>query len=154
MSQNIIPSPEYVPLAPEDAEIVNTYLETMDMEITASQLGIEIHQVSSYLQKPAVQRYITEIFLNTGYRNRFKLAKVLDDIVDKKLAELLESETTSSKDILDILEMIMKFRKEERDHERKLLEIQMGTPKKQTNIQINNPYSEFTTKLLDLKDLT
>jgi hypothetical protein len=94
--------------------------------------------------------------MNTGYRNKFKLGKVLDDIIDHKLQELKESETTSSKDIIDILEMVAKIRKDERDHERKMEELRLGSPKRQTNIQINtntNPYSEFTEKLLDLKDL-
>jgi hypothetical protein len=150
-------SPEYTPLAPEDMVIASTYLETMDMQTTAEQLGIELHKVSEYLNKPVVQKYLTEVFMDSGYRNRFKLGKLLDDIIDKKLEEMKEAEIGSSKDIMEILEMVAKIRKMELDTQIKLEEIRSGKPKRQTNIQINNPinnpYQEFTNKLLDLNDL-
>ena len=157
MNTSVIPSPEYTPMAPEDMEIANTFLETMDINLTASNLKIPLEKVTEYINKQQVQKYITTVFMNTGYRNRLKLGQVLDNIIDKKLQELEESETTSSKDIIDILEMVAKIRKDERDHERKMEELRLGGPKRQTNIQINNaphnPYSEFTQKLLDLNDL-
>ena len=157
MGNDIIPSAEYSPLAPEDSEIANTYLETMDLQETATRLGIPIHRVSEYISKPVVAKYINEVFMNTGYRNRFKLGALLDKIIEKKLEEMEESMLGSNKDILDIIEVIAKMRKDERDHERKLEEIRSGTGKRQTNIQINNtppnPYGDFTSKLLDLDDL-
>jgi DNA-binding CsgD family transcriptional regulator len=154
---DLIPSLEYHPLAPEDMEIANTYLETMDMNETAQRLSISIHQVSDYINKPTVQKYLTEVFMDTGYRNRFKLGKLLDDIIDKKLEELEEAGITSSKDIMEILDMVFKIRKMEIDSAIRLEEIRLGKPKRQTNIQINNPgadpYQDFTKKLLDLDDL-
>ena len=146
-------------MSPEDAEIADTYLETMDMTLTAERLGISIHKVTDYLNKPVIQRYLTEVFMNTGYRNRFKLGKLLDDIIDKKLEEMQEAEIGSSQDIMDIIKILAKIRKDELELEIKLAEAKNGVPKRQTNIQINNtkpsnPYSEFTEKLLDLDNIT
>ena len=157
MANELAVNPEYVPLAPEDMIIASTYLETMDMNETAARLGVELHKVSEYLNKPVVQKYLTEVFMDSGYRNRFKLGKLLDDIIDKKLQEMEEAEIGSSKDIMEILEMVAKIRKTEMELQIKLEEARNGKPKRQTNIQINNPtvnpYQDFTSKLMDLKDL-
>jgi phage terminase small subunit len=152
---NLPINPEYTPLPPEDAEIANTYLETMDVNATAKQLNIELYKVTEYINKPVVQKYITEVFMNTGYRNRLKLGTLLDSIIDKKLAEMAEADISSSKDILDILALVAKIRKDEMELTIKLEEAR--GPKRQTNIQINNPaynpYEDFTKKLLDLNDI-
>jgi hypothetical protein len=95
--------------------------------------------------------------MNTGYRNRLKLGNLLDSIIDKKIAEMEESDLGSSKDILDILTLVHKIRKEELELSIKLEEVRSGKVKRQTNIQINNapnnPYEDFTKKLLDLDDI-
>lgn len=157
MTTKIIPSPEYIPLSPEDSEIANTYLKTMDMSETAKILQLDLHQVAEYINKPVVQRYISDVFMNSGYRNRLKLGQLLDDIITKKLAELEEAGITSSKDIMDILQFVAKMRKDELEMELRKEEIRSGKPKRQTNIQINNPgmnpYKEFTEKLMDLDQL-
>lgn len=157
MSTNLTLSPEYVPLSPEDSEIAAIYLETMDISETANRLGVSLHKVSDYINKPVVKTYLTEVFMNTGYRNRLKLGKLLDDIIDKKLEEMAESGLGSSQDIMDILKIVAKIRKDELEIELKMIEAKNGNPKRQTNIQINttpnNPYQEFTEKLLDLDNL-
>ena len=157
MSSNLPTTLEYIPLAPEDAEIANTYLETMDITATAIKLNLNLHRVTEYINKPIVQKYITEVFMDTGYRNRLKLGKLLDDIIEKKLEEMSESGLGSSQDIMEILKTVAKIRKDEMELQIKLEDLKSGRPKRQTNIQINNPkgnpYSEFTTKLLDLDEL-
>ena len=159
MTTNIAAIPEYTPMAPEDAEIANTYLETMDMQETAKILKISLHKVSEYLSKPAVSKYITEVFMNTGYRNRLKIGELLDRLIDKKLEEMQESDLGSSKDILDIIALVAKIRKEELELSIKLEEAKNGgRVKRQTNIQINNtpnnPYEDFTKRLLDIDEVT
>jgi predicted transcriptional regulator len=157
MSTDLAPIPEYTPLSPEDSEIANTYLETMDMGATAKILKITLHQVSEYLNKPVVQKYIGDVFMNTGYRNRLKLGNLLDTLIEKKIEEMAESDLGSSKDILDIIALVAKIRKEELELAIKLEEIKLGRVKRQTNIQINNapnnPYEAFTKKLLDLDEI-
>lgn len=138
MSTNLIASPEFLPISPESLEIANTYMACMDINSTSEQLGLPINTVVEYISKPEVQRYITEVFLNSGYRNRFKLGALLDKIIDKKIAELEEADITSSKDILEILTLAHKMRMEEIAAETKREEARNGKIKRQTNIQVNN----------------
>ena len=144
----IIPSPEYRPLAPEALEIANKNIECMDIEKTALALKIDTHLVAEYVSRPVVRQYINEVFMNTGYRNRFKLGSLLDRIIDKKLEELEEAGLSSNKDILEIIETLLRLRRDE---------YSISNPSsKQTNIQINNtnnnPYAEFTKYIVDLPE--
>lgn len=146
---------EYIPISPESLEIANAYLATSDVHETATTLGIPLEKVTQYLARPEVKEYITSVYLDSGYRNRFKLAKILDKIVDDKLMELEEAGITSDKDIIDILQTIHKMKMEEIAAETARLKALAASPKKQTNIQINNsgvPATIFE-KLMDTNEL-
>jgi predicted transcriptional regulator len=119
----------------------------MDIDKTALALNIDTHVVAEYVARPAVKQYISEVFMNTGYRNRFKLGSLLDRLIDKKLEELEEAGLSSNKDIIDIIETLLRFRRDENPS---------SGSGKQTNIQINNnpnnPYAEFTKYIMDLPE--
>lgn len=136
------------PIAPEALVVAETYLTTQSIYQTAEALDISVDQVSEYLAKPEVKNFVNTIFLNAGYRNRFKLAEALDLIIEAKLQELAESETTSQKDIVDILQIAHKMRMDELNLEAK---ISANNVKTQTNIQINNDpnYASLLTRLMD-----
>lgn len=158
MANDLLPSPEFSPVSPEIVELVNTYIETMDLQQTAIRMDLPLSEVTQLIQKPECQRYITEIFLNSGYRNRFKLGAALDKIIEKKLQELEEADISSSKDILDILALAHKFRMDEIAALTKLEEVRNGKPKRQTNIQINqnssdNPLGKLFSKLTDAEEI-
>jgi predicted transcriptional regulator len=144
------PTSDLVPISPESLEIVQVYLSTQSIPETAHRLGIAEFQVSQYLRKPEVKNYIDHIYLTAGYRNRDKIARTLDDLIDQKLSEMIETGLGSNKDIADLLTLAHKMRTDEMklmiDHE-KAKEI-----KKQTNVQINDTsgsnYSELLGKLL------
>jgi hypothetical protein len=156
MGTQIAPiTPEYIPISPESLEIANTYLQCQDVSETASILGLPLEQVASFLAKPDVKSYITSVYLDSGYRNRFKLGKVLDEIIDKKLQEMQEAEIGSSKDIMEIISMAHKMRMDEINAEIALEKARSASPKKQTNIQINSsgiPTTIFE-KLMDNNEL-
>ncbi len=128
-------------ISPEGFEIAHTYLETQDIETTAVRLGISPVDVSTYLEKAEVRNYISNVYLNAGYRNRFKLGSLMDSIIDKKLEELEEAGIGSSKDILEILTLAHKMRMDELKLAAELEKA--SAAKVQTNIQINNnnPYA-------------
>lgn len=140
-----------VPISPEGYEIATTYLRTQDIEATARELGIESLQVTQFLEKAEVKNYVNEMYVNAGYRNRFKLAEVMDSLIERKLEELNEAEIGSSKDILELLQFAHKMRMDEMSAMAKLEAAKLAAPKQQTNIQINaNPYSGTNYgKLLD-----
>lgn len=140
-----------VPISPEGYEIATTYLQTQSIEETAQKLGIDTIQVTQFLEKAEVKNYINEMYISSGFRSRFKLAEVMDSLINKKLEELNEAEIGSSKDILEILQFAHKMRIDEINAMAKLESSRKESPKQQTNIQINaNPYGDSNYgKLLD-----
>lgn len=145
-------NPNYlVPISPEGLEIAKVYLETQDLGLTAKRLGIDQLQVSQYLEKAEVKNYVDQVYLNAGYRNRFRLAEVMDQIIERKLGELQDADMGSSKDILEILQFAHKLRMDELAAQAKLEAARQNSVKSQTNIQINqSPYGDSNYgKLLD-----
>lgn len=156
MSTDLITSPEYLPIAPEMLEVANTYLQTMDLTKTAHELDLPLNIVAEYIGKAEVQRYITEIYLNAGYRNRFKLGQVMDNIIDAKIKEMEEADITSGKDIIEIMTLAHKMRMDELEAMRKLEEARNKKPARQTNIQVNtgSKRSIFETLIEDVSEIT
>ena len=65
-------------ISPEGLEIANAYLELGSIPAVCTRLQIDEAKASEYLAKREVKAYVDQVYLDTGYRNRFKLA--LDDI--------------------------------------------------------------------------
>lgn len=146
---------ELVPISPEQLEIAQTYLKTQSIQDTAVILGINEVQVSQYLRKPEVKAYLDHVYISSGFRNRDKLAKVMEDILEKKLKELEEAEIGSSKDIVDIIMAIDKMKQNEMKAMIDLEKAKNSGPKVQTNVQINETpfgagnYGKLLESLLD-----
>lgn len=118
-------------ISPEGLEVANKYLEKGSIAETASALCITEEAVANVLAKSEVKRYVDNVFLDRGYRNRFKLGALLDEIIDSKLEECRESEMFTSKDLVDLVTLAHKMRMDELKHEKE-------TIKQQTNVQIND----------------
>jgi len=147
---------EDVHISPEGLEIANTYLKTTSVEETASSLGVTQDEVSNYLNQREVKKYVDTVFLDVGYRNRFRLAATLDDIIEKKLEELDEADMTSNKDIAELLQMAHKMRVDEMKMQTDAVKAEQSGIKTQTNVQINDNssfgegnYGELMKKLLE-----
>ena len=125
-------------ISPEGLEIANTYLKTTSVEATASSLGVTQDEVSKYLNQREVKKYVDTVFLDVGYRNRFKLAATLDDIIEKKLEELDEADMTSNKDIAELLQLAHKMRVDEMKIQTDAVKAEQSGIKNQTNVQIND----------------
>jgi phage terminase small subunit len=107
------------------------------------------------LAKREVKQYIDQVYLDTGYRNRFKLADALDNLIEQKLEEAHESEVYTNKDLADLLQMAHKMRMDEMKAQADLEKAQASNIKNQTNVQINGEvpfgqgnYGELMKKLL------
>ena len=135
---------EMVPISPESMEIVQVYLSTQSIPETAYRLGIHETQVSQYLRKTEVKNYLDHCYLTAGYRNRDKLAEVMDKIIEDKLSEMMETGLGSTKDISELLQMAHKMRMDEIKAMNDAEKARSGdTIKRQTNVQINaSPYGE------------
>lgn len=96
-------------ISPEGLEIANAYLELGSIPAVCSRLQIDEAKASEYLAKREVKAYVDQVYLDTGYRNRFKLAETLDTLIDKKMEEAEESEVYTSKDLADLVGMAHKI---------------------------------------------
>lgn len=127
-------------IAPENLTVANVYLELSSIEETRMRLRISTEEVVQILAKPEVKRYVDNIYMDVGYRNKFKLAAVLDEQIDNKLREMEETEMTSKKDILDLLTLAHKFRMDEIKAETDLVKASQGPAKTIINSETNNSF--------------
>lgn len=124
-----------VKMAPENLEVANAYLSTGNAMSVAGQFGCEPDQIYEILEKNEVKEYINSVYLDQGYRNRFRLAELLDEVIENKLLEARESDTYSSKDLVDIIALAHKMGEDHRKEGKQ-------TTIKQQNVQINSPFGE------------
>ena len=95
-------------ISPEGLEVANAYLELGNIQAVCIRLKLDEGECSEILAKREVKSYVDQVYLDTGYRNRFKLAEALDDLIDRKMEEADESEIYSNKDLADLLQMAHK----------------------------------------------
>ena len=141
-------------ISPESLEVANCYLQLQDARQVADELGLPVETVSDHLGRREVKRYIDQVFFDTGYNNRFLMRRAMDALIKKKFQELDESDTGSTKDIAELLQMSHKMSMDLLDRELQLEKIRAGNaPGKQVNVQINetldgSKYSQLVQKLI------
>lgn len=104
---------QHIALQPEDLDIANAYLTYGSAKETAEQLQIPEYQIVKILERSEVKEYINGIYLDRGYRNKNKIGQVLDQMIDSKLEEAIESGIYTSKDLLELLQFAHKIRMDE-----------------------------------------
>ena len=142
-------------MSPEGLEIANSYLEHGSIPAVASKLRVSQHEVTDTLNKREIKQYIDTVYLDTGYRNRFKLAETLDMLIEKKLEESEETQMYTNKDMADLVQMAHKMRMEEIKAQTEMEKAKAMTVKTQVNIQDNSGmpfgqgnYGELIKKLM------
>ena len=142
-------------MSPEGLEIANSYLEHGSIPVVCAKLGVSENQVSEILNKREIKQYIDTVFLDTGYRNRFKISETLDMLIEKKLEESDETQIYTNKDMADLLQMAHKMRIEEIKAQTEMEKAKAQTVKTQVNIQDNSGlpfglgnYGELIKKLM------
>lgn len=133
---------EIATISPEALEFTNTYLTTLDLEITAQELGISLEQASNYIEKAEVKKFINTVFLEQGYMNKFKITSLLEKIIVSKLEEAEETGIYSNKDLMEIVKLLHTIHMDHSKAERE------NSPSKQTNVQVNN-YGDNLSSLVD-----
>ena len=141
-------------MSPEGLEVANTYLQLGSITDVCDKLSLDENTVSEYLNKREIKQYIDQVYLDTGYRNRFKLADTLDNIIEEKLNEAEESQVYTNKDLADLLQMAHKMRMDEIKAMAELEKAKTQPLKQTANIQINElpfgqgNYGKLMEKLL------
>ena len=149
---------ELTTISPEGLEVANSYLTFGNIRAVVEQLGVQENKVVELLNKREVKKYIDTVYLDMGYRNKNKIAGLLDEMIESKLEEAKESGVYSNKDLADLLQMAHKMRMDEIKAQAELEKAQATNVKSQTNVQINEglPFGQGNYgKLMDklLKDV-
>lgn len=153
-AQSIIAVMNLVKISPENLEVANAYLQNGSIQQVARSLAISENEVTEVLARREVRAYIDSIYLDYGYRNRFKLAETLDLLINEKLREAESTEMYTNKDLADLLQLAHKMRM---DEIRAMTEYEKSRETRiqnQTNVQINETpfgagnYGKLMEKLL------
>lgn len=133
-------------ISPEGLELANAYLSLGSVDAAAEEMGVPVEKAAALLDKREIKNYITSVYMDRGYRNRFKLGGLIDEIIESKLEEARESEVYSSKDLMDIIALAHKMRMDEIAAQQKSESQSIAN---QTNVQINGGnYGKLMDKLL------
>jgi hypothetical protein len=145
---------ETVRISPEALEVANAYLQLNDARAVARELDLDPEVVTNLLARREVKTYIDSVFFDSGYNNRFLMRRAMDALIKQKFSELEESQTGSTKDIAELLQMSHKMSMDLLDREIQLEKARTATgPQKQVNVQINegldgSKYSQLVQKLI------
>ena len=150
---------ETIRISPEALEVANAYLQLNDARAVAQELDIDPEVVTNLLARREVKSYIDSVFFDSGYNNRFLMRKAMDALIKQKFGELEESQTGSTKDIAELLQMSHKMSMDLLDREIQLEKARQSTaPQKQVNVQINDAldgskYSQLVQRLISGEDI-
>jgi hypothetical protein len=145
---------ETVRISPEALEVANAYLQLNDARAVAQELDLDPEVVTNLLARREVKTYIDSVFFDSGYNNRFLMRRAMDALIKQKFSELEESQTGSTKDIAELLQMSHKMSMDLLDREIQLEKARVATgPQKQVNVQINegldgSKYSQLVQRLI------
>jgi len=131
-------------ISPEGLEVANAYLAAEgDVKKVSTDLDIPLEMVTKYLNRKEIKRYINTVFLDQGYNNRFKISRTLEEIIEKKLEEMEDTEMASQKDISELVALAHKFQLENRKldlEERKLEQnYELAKYKERNKITLSGP---------------
>jgi hypothetical protein len=138
---------EILEISPEALEVANAYLQTQSAAQVSEDLNIDQRTVATILARREVKAYIDQVFFDIGFNNRFKMRAAMDAIIAKKFEELDDAGIGSNKDILEILALSHKMTMESLQKEIELKKLEGSQVKSQTNIQINDSKSNYSSLL-------
>ena len=153
MQQNL--PAETLQIAPEALEVANAYLQLQDAKRVADELDLAPNLVTEILKRREVRAYIDHVFMDTGFNNKFEMRAAMDALIKQKFQELHESQTGSTKDIAELLQLSHKMSMDLLDREIQLEKLRSGSaPQKQVNVQINegldgSKYSHLISRLIN-----
>src|SRR5210317_20591 len=88
-------------LDPVVLALANDYLSGKGVGELADEYGISEDRVTSVIEKKEVKNYIDSVFATQGYLNRIKRINLINQVIDQKIQEAVETGIYSKKDLLD-----------------------------------------------------
>ena len=123
--------------------LVALYLEGASVDDLSKQFALPLTIVLEVLELPESKRLATTIIANTGYNNSAKRARLIGDMIDKKLEEQ-EGEAVSNKDLSSLLRLALENARSE----------QPSGPQTKIDITKNETtnYGELINKIIDITE--
>lgn len=123
-------------IQPEELEVAETYIATgFRIPDTAEVLNLSKDIVSEILDRRPVKMFLAQAMSEVGYNNHYKMSKLIETVIDKKMEELEEAEIGSNKDIADLIKLAIEWTKVRESLIKEERKISVG---KQTNVQVNS----------------
>ena len=88
-------------LDPVVLALANDYLSGKGVTALADEYGISEDRVTSVIEKKEVKNYIASVFATQGYLNRITRINLINQVIDQKIQEAVETGIYSKKDLLD-----------------------------------------------------
>ena len=126
-------------LDPVVLALANDYLSGKGVEEIADEYGISEDRVTAVIEKKEVKNYIDSVFATQGYLNRIKRINLINQGIDQKIQEAVETGIYSKKDLLDWMKHLQEV-------ETSLKPKQAQGP--QVAVQINN-YDKLMKDLME-----
>tara|TARA_A100000172_G_scaffold79328_2_gene66177 strand:- start:326 stop:781 length:456 start_codon:yes stop_codon:yes gene_type:complete len=81
--------------------IANDYLAGEGVDKIAKEYGVSQDRVAAVLDKDDVRKYIDNVYVTQGYLNRVRRMKLVNQVIEQKVQDALESGVWSKRDLLD-----------------------------------------------------
>jgi len=129
---------EAPPLDPVVLALANDYLSGKGVVEIADEYGITEDRVTAVIEKKEVKNYIDSVFATQGYLNRIKRINLINQVIDQKIQEAVETGIYSKKDLLDWMKHLQEVEKD----------LKPKTQGPQVAVQINN-YDKLMRDLME-----
>ena len=93
-------------LDPVLLSIANDYLSGKDIVEMAEEYGLPEDRITGVLENKDVRSYIDSVYTTQGYLNRIKRMNLINQVIEQKMADALETGVFSKKDLLDWLKLL------------------------------------------------
>ena len=81
--------------------IANDYLAGEDVDKISKEYGVSLDRIAAVLDKDDVKKYIDNVYVTQGYLNRVRRMKLVNQVIEQKVQDALESGVWSKRDLLD-----------------------------------------------------
>jgi len=93
-------------LDPVFLSIANDYLGGKDIGEMSQEYALPEDRITAVLEKKEVRSYIDSVYTTQGYLNRIKRMNLINQVIEQKMQDALETGIFSKKDLLDWMKLL------------------------------------------------
>jgi hypothetical protein len=137
-SSNLNTELETPALDPQYLLVANEYLAGKSIDTISETYGISADRVTAICERSDTKRYIDSVIMSQGYLHRARRLRLINKVIDEKLAEAEETGVYSKKDLLEWIKLLNDIDKQQSPK----------TPTTAIQVNQNNNYSTLMQDLL------